>query len=138
MKKYLALSILVLFVGCARNNPEFVPISLNWFEFQAIENSDNPSVMDFTQEELCLVSMTRALMENETIRENSKSGKEYDVQYFGTRKSGDLVAEFRGRCKDPTDLQDLERQALTFSNVRDCNFTARCDAKGKVTNLSVF
>ncbi len=138
MKKYLALPFLVLFIGCARNNPEFVPISLNWFEFQAIENPENPSEMDSAQEELCLVSMTRALMENETIRENSKSGKEYDVQYFGTKKSGSTVAEFRGRCKDPADSLDLERQALTFSDARNCNFTARCDAKGKVTNLRVF
>ncbi len=138
MKKYLALPILALLFGCAKNHPEFVPISLNWFEFQAIENSENPSAMDSTQEELCLVSMTRALMENETVRENSKSGKEYDIQYFGTKKSGETIAEFRGRCKDPTVSLDLEQQAMTFSDIENCNFTARCDAKGKVTNLSVF
>lgn len=138
MKKFLALPILVLFIGCAKNHPEFVPISLNWFEYQAIENSETRSTLDSAQEELCLVSMTRALMENETIRKNSKSGKEFDVQYFGTKKSGEIIAEFRGKCKDPTDSLDLEHQAMQFSETGKCNFTARCDSKGKVKNLNVF
>lgn len=138
MKKYLALSILVFLIGCARNHPEFVPISLNWFEFQAIGNSESPSALDSAQEEICLVAMTRSLMENGTIRENSKSGKEYDVQYFGTKKTGETFAEFRGKCKDPKDTIDLELQAMTFSDTRNCNFTARCDAKGKVKDLQIF
>ncbi len=138
MKKFLILPILVLFAGCAKNNPEFIPISLNWFEYQAIENSEVPSTLDSAQEELCLVAMTRALMENATIRENSSSGAEYDVQYFGAKKSGEVIAEFRGKCKDPADSLDLEHQALTFSNIEKCNFTARCDSKGKVKNLKIF
>ncbi len=138
MKKYLVLFLLTLLFGCAKKAPEFVPISLNWFEFQAIENAEAADALDEKLEEKCLVSMTRALMENETVRENAKTVGEYDVQYFGTKKAGESLAEFRGKCKDPSDVTDLERVPLEASAVKNCNFTARCDSEGKVRDLRVF
>lgn len=138
MKKYLAALTVFLLLGCAKNHPEFIPISLNWFEFQMEENAESAAATDSSQEELCLVAMTRSLMENATIRENAKAESEYDVQYFGTRKADETIFEFRGKCKDPRDTLDLEREALQFSDAKNCNFTARCDAKGKVRDLRVF
>lgn len=138
MKKYIVALIVAVLFGCAKNHPEFIPISLNWFEFQLSENAENAASPDSAQEELCLVAMTRTLMENASIRENAKSESEYDVQYFGTRKADETFFEFRGKCKNPSDTLDFEREALQFSDAKNCNFTARCDKKGKVRDLRVF
>lgn len=131
MYRFLLVLIPVLLVGCAKHSPEFVPVSLNWFLTAG-------EAIDESQEERCQISLTRSLMENETIRDSSNSGHDFDVQYFGQRKGDDVFVEFRGKCRDPQEQTDFEKEPITQSSIKNCNFTARCDAKGNVRNLKIF
>lgn len=131
MLRILFAMIFVLIVGCAKQTPEFVPVSINWFQTEG-EAIDEP------QEERCQIALTRSLMEDETVRDSTNSGRDFDVQYFGERKGDDFFVEFRGKCRNPQERTDFEKEPLTPSDVKNCNFTARCDAKGKVRNLKIF
>lgn len=142
MKKVFIFFACIILLGCAKNNPEFIPLSLNWFHYEAdvqgIDASYKPAELDSAMEETCLISMTRVLMEEKSIQENSKSGKEFNLQYFGLSKSEKTVAEFRGQCAKPGDNTDFEKSILFFNAEKGCNISASCDKGGKITNLKVF
>jgi len=142
MKKLFIFFACVIFFGCAKNNPEFIPLSLNWFHYEAdvqgIDASYKPAELDSAMEETCLISMTRVLMDNKSIQENSKSGKEFNVQYFGLNKSEKTVAEFRGQCAKPSDNTNYEKTILFFNAEKGCNISASCEKNGKIKDLKIF
>ena len=133
MKKWIFLFALALFFGCAKNNPEFVPLSLNWFEYQgdlaAIDSSYKPATVDSSFEETCLISMTRALIESKNLRECEESAQEYNVQYFGILVDGKSVLEFRGQSASIHEILDMEKEPLPLNKSKNCTFKARCDGK---------
>ncbi|MBP5247941.1 MAG: hypothetical protein J6Z31_08820 [Fibrobacter sp.] len=142
MKKFFLFFACVILFGCAKNNPEFIPLSLNWYHYEedvrGIDASYTAAEVDSSMEETCLISMTRALMEDKNIQANSKSGKEFNVQYFGRIQSEKTVAEFRGVCAQPNDHTNFEKSILFFNGEKGCNFSAFCDKNGKIKDLKVF
>ncbi len=142
MKKLIIFTACLILLGCAKNNPEFIPLSLNWFHYEedvrGIDGSYKPAELDSAMEETCLIAMTRSLMEDKSIQANSQSGKEFNVQYFGIMDSEQAVAEFRGQCAKPDDRTDFEKSILFFNAEKNCNFSARCEKSGKIKDLKVF
>ena len=144
MKKFIAICFLLLLAGCAKNEPEFVPLSLNWFlyggDVRVADSTFVPATLDSAQEEKCIISLTRSLMNEDAIRQSANLGKEFDVQYFGRSESGKTFAEFRGTCSGDV-RSNPETEIFSFgepATVKDCRFTARCDGNGDIKSLSVF
>lgn len=134
--------VLFVFSGCAQKNPEYIPISLNWYEYQgdlqSVGEKAPSAAIDSSQEETCLISMTRALMESQSLRECSAGVQEYHVQYFGISTEGKTQAIFRGQSAVQTESIDMEKVPLSLSSGKNCNFTARCNTEGKIENLKIF
>ncbi len=103
--------VLFIFSGCAQKNPEYIPISLNWYEYQgdlqSVGEKAPSAAIDSSQEETCLISMTRALMESQSLRECSAGVQEYHVQYFGISTEGKTQAIFRGQSAVQTESFDI-------------------------------
>lgn len=142
MKKLLLLSAFTVLFGCAKNVPEFVPISLNWYSFEGdvreIDSTYERTALDSLQEEVCQISLTRALMGEKAVQGLPDASREFNIQGFGVLDSGRAVAVYRGMCRGVSDLFDLEQEPLPLSGSSSCNFTARCDKDGKVESLRVF
>ncbi len=142
MKKFLLLSVFAVLFGCAKNVPEFVPISLNWYSFEGdvreIDSTYERVALDSLQEEVCQISLTRALMNEKAVQSLPDASREFNIQGFGILDSGRVVAVYRGMCRGVSDLFDLEWQPLPLSGHSNCNFIARCDKDGKMESLRVF
>ncbi len=136
------LLVAILLGGCAKGVPEFVPISLNWYEFegnvQLVDSVYRSAALDSLQEERCQISLTRSLMENKSVQSLPDDRREFDVQFFGRESSEHVLVEFRGKCRDDLDSTDFEQIPLPFSTVSKCNFTAQCDEKGTLKKLRIF
>ncbi len=132
----------LLLGGCAKGVPEFVPISLNWYEFegnvQLVDSVYRSAALDSLQEERCQISLTRSLMENKSVQSLPDDRREFDVQFFGRESSGRILAEFRGKCREALDSTDFEQFPLPFSTASGCSFTAQCDEKGTLEKLRIF
>lgn len=144
MKKLLSLFLLLLFVSCAKQVPEFVPLTLQWFEYKgdtsAFDKTHKPTAIDTSLSEKCIISMTRELMAAKQVRIYAENGMEYNVQYYGISQGGNANIVYRGSCAYSNANADYEIQPMKMdkSTKKACLFTARCNSEGSIKDLKFF
>lgn len=142
MKKFVALSVLLLFVSCAKKGPDFVPLTLKWFAYSGDIFAFGEDVViepvDESFSTRCIIAMTQALMEAPTIQAHAEDGMEFNAQYFGYHRHGETNIQFRGTCQYSDNKVDFEKQPLILDSkpVREgCSWSARCTDVGKIKDL---
>ena len=85
----LLFILLGLLSSCAKKELLFVPLKIEWFEYNGDLSKIDPSLVPApavetidSTENTCFIAMTKMLMEHPLIQQRADQGAAFDVQYY--------------------------------------------------------
>lgn len=137
--------LLGLLSSCAKKEPLFVPLKIEWFEYNGDLSKIDPSLVpapaveNDSTENTCFIAMTKMLMEHPLIQQRADQGAAFDVQYYRYQYKKEVSIRFLGRLSEPEKQETLETKPIViplFPKEDIGAWTARCNPKGQIKDFA--